>query len=43
MTELEEELDAKVGKAPESAAEATDAHESNEEEKTASEDSQKQD
>ena len=43
MTELKEELDAKVGKAPESAAEATDAHESNEEEKTASEDSKKQD
>nr|WP_297283908.1 ATP-dependent zinc metalloprotease FtsH [uncultured Agathobaculum sp.] len=43
MTELKEELDAKVGKAPESVAEATDAHESNEEEKTASEDSQKQD
>lgn len=33
MTELKEELDAKVGKAPESAAKAADADESDEEEK----------
>lgn len=43
MTELKEELDAKVGKAPESAAEAADADESNEAEKTTSEDSENQD
>lgn len=43
MTELKEELDAKVGKAPESAAEAADADESDEEEKTTSEDSENQD
>nr|WP_297275480.1 ATP-dependent zinc metalloprotease FtsH [uncultured Agathobaculum sp.] len=35
MTELKEELDAKVGKAPESAAEAADTDESDEEEKAA--------
>ena len=35
MTELKEELDAKVGKAPESAAEAADSDESDEEEKAA--------
>ena len=35
MTELEEELDAKVGKAPESAAETADADASDEEEKAA--------
>ncbi len=35
MTELKEELDAKVGKAPESAAEVADADESDEEEKAA--------
>ena len=35
MTELKEELDAKVGKAPESAAETADADASDEEEKAA--------
>ena len=35
MTELKEELDAKVGKAPESAAEAADTDEADEEEKAA--------
>ena len=35
MTELKEELDAKVGKAPESAAEAADSDEADEEEKAA--------